>query len=177
MTQQIEKAYQKEQNQLLAFIKKRVGSIEDAEDILQDIFYRTIDGISVTHPVENIIGWFYTSARNRIVDYYRKKRMKTVPFTEDRADLSLMEILPDMQHHPERAFFRKTLADEIIDCLDQLPEKQKSVFILHVIEGRSYSEISEITGDTVNTLISRKRYAVQSLQQRLKEIKEILDEF
>lgn len=177
MTLNIGKVFEKERHRLLTFIRNRVNNLEDAEDILQDVFYSTIQGTSITEPIENILGWVYTVTRNKIIDWYRKKRPHTLPFENELSDTSLEHLIEHSDLHPEKMFLRKLILEEIERTIEDLPEKQKEVFILQVIEGKTFQEISEITGESINTLLSRKRYAIAYLRNRLKEIKKIADEF
>ena len=173
----IGKVFNKERNRLLTFISSRVNNREDAEDILQDVFYSTIQGTSITDPIENILSWVYTVAKNKIIDWYRKKRHHHTSIEKDLSERSLEYLLADSELHPEKMFLRKLILEEVEESIEELPEKQKEVFILQVIEGKAFQEISEMTGESINTLLSRKRYAIATLQNRLKEIKKIVDEF
>ena len=176
LTLEIGEAYRKERGRLLAYIRSRVENLEDAEDILHDVFYHTLQGISVTQPIENLIGWLYTAARNKIIDWYRKKRPIRVSLQENEEGLLLGDLLADSGLHPEKEFFHKLLADAIADSLDELPEKQRHVFIWQAVEGKTFREISAMTGEPINTLISRKRYAVLFLRKRLSEIRDLLND-
>lgn len=178
LTFQIKDAYQKERSRLLAFIRSKVASLEDAEDLLQDVFYSTLQGMSVTQPIENIVSWLYRSAQNKIIDWYRKKKLPTVSIhrEEESVTASLDDVLSELRFNPEHAFYRNILIEEIAESLDELPEAQRLVFIWNVIEGRTLKEISEMTGSSINTILSRKRYAMQFLRQRLKEINDILNQ-
>jgi len=177
LTLNIGKVFDKEHSRLLGFIRNRVNNPEDAEDILQDVFYSAIQGTSITEPVENILGWIYTVARNKIIDWYRKKRLPHIAIDNISPETSLEHLLSDSELHPEKMFYGKLILEEIEACIEELPEKQKEVIILQMIEGKTFKEISEITGESINTLLSRKRVAVACLQERLKEIKQIVDEF
>jgi RNA polymerase sigma factor (sigma-70 family) len=176
LTLKIGKVFDREHSRLLGFIRKRVNNPEDAEDILQDVFYSTIQGASVTEPVENMLGWIYTVARNKIIDWYRKKRHTNTSIENDLSEGSLEHLLSDSELHPEKIFLRKLILEEIEACIEELPDKQKEVVIMQMIEGKTFREISEITGEPINTLLSRKRYAIAALQKRLKEINKIVDE-
>lgn len=175
---EIREAYIEERHRLLGFIRSKVASEEDAEDILQDIFTSTIENVSVTRPIENVVGWLYTAARNRITDWYRKKRRVAVPLeAESGAGLRPLEdVLSAITDTPEHAFYRKLIIEELTECLDELPPEQRDVFIWNAVEGKTFREISEATGESINTLLSRKRYAVQFLRNRLKEINEIINQ-
>ena len=176
LTLNIGKVFDTERSRLLGFIRSRVNNPEDAEDILQDVFYSTLQGTSITEPVEDILGWIYTVARNKIIDWYRKKHYRHTAVETGSFESSLEHLLADSELHPEKMFLGKLILEEIEECIEELPEKQKEVIILQMIEGRTFKEISEITGESINTLLSRKRYAIGTLQKRLKEIKKIVDE-
>jgi RNA polymerase sigma factor (sigma-70 family) len=156
--------------QLLGFIRKRVNSQDDAEDILQDVWYQLTTAVD-TEPIEQISGWLFKVARNKIIDRYRKKQPDSLDLLlepgEDAEGPDLAGILLDKGQDPEtdnlRALFWKTLHE----ALDELPEEQSTVFVLNELEGLSFKEIAERTGEKVNTLISRKRYAVLHLRERL----------
>ena len=176
MTDELNNIYQDERGRLLAYINQRVENREDAEDILQDVFYKTIESISVMQSIENIIGWLYKLARNKIIDWYRKKKSYSTSFQEDDRQAGLDTILAEVKYNPEHTFYRNLLIEEISESLEELPEEQKMVFIWNVLEGRTFQELSRITGESINTLLSRKRYAVQFLRNRLHEINEILNQ-
>ena len=176
LTFQIKEVYQTERSRLLAFIKSKVPSIEDAEDLLQDVFYSTLQSVSITQPIENIAGWLYKSAKNKIVDWYRKKKLPTVSIhrDEESVSISLEDVLSEFRSNPEHEFYRNILIDEITESIEELPESQKLVFIWNAIEGLTFKEISEMTGESIKTLLSRKHYAVRFLRNRLKEINDII---
>ena len=172
---EIDKIYKTEKNRLLAFIRSKVASREDAEDILHDVFYNTLEGVSVTDQIDNILGWLYTAARNRIIDWYRKKRLRTLPL-EDMEQYGIEDLIADAGLHPEQSYYRNLIAEALIESIEALPEEQRTVFILQELEGMTFREIAEMTGESINTLIARKRYAVHYLRKQLKEIKCMLDE-
>jgi RNA polymerase sigma factor (sigma-70 family) len=172
---EIGRTYQKEKKRLLAFIRSRVESLEDAEDILQDVFYHTLEGLSVTDRIDNLMGWLYVAARNRVTDWYRKKRLPTYPL-EEMEKYSLEALIADSGLHPEKAYDQKMIAEALAESVAALPEEQRRVFVWQEVEGMTFKEIAEMTGESINTLISRKRYAVQSLRKQLQEIKSIMDE-
>lgn len=172
----------KYRKRLLGFIRLRVKSEEDAEDVLQDVFQQLIESMRLMQPIEQLTGWLFTVARNRITDLYRKKRPVPVSFLETDDDdedqhLSVLrDVLLDNDHSPELSYLRSLVWTELYKALDELPEEQKNVFIWHELEGRSFKEIASFTGETVNTLISRKRYAVLYLREQLKDLyKELID--
>jgi RNA polymerase sigma factor (sigma-70 family) len=172
---EIGKVYQKEKNKILTFIRNRVGTLEDAEDILQDVFYHTLQGISVTDQIDNLMGWLYTAARNGIIDWYRKKRLQTCSL-EEMEKYSMEELIADCGLHPEKSYYNNLIAEALAESVEALPEEQRMVFVWQELEGMTFKEIAEMTGESINTLISRKRYAIQYLRKQLKEIKSIMDE-
>jgi RNA polymerase sigma factor (sigma-70 family) len=129
----------------------------------------------VTEPIENIIGWLYTIARNKIIDRYRNKRV-TVSLQQEKEDTTLEELLEDSGIDIEKDLIRTAVMDALIEALEELPKEQRDAFIQQAIEGKTFREISEETGTPLNTLIARKRYAVQFLRRRLHELKEIINE-
>jgi len=153
---------------LLGFIRRRVASQADAEDILQDVWYQLTTTVD-TEPIEQISGWLFSVARNKIIDRYRKKKPESLDLLldTDGEGPDLTGILLDNSQNPEsthlRALFWKTLQE----ALDELPEEQKAVFVWNELGDLSFKEIAELTGEKVNTLISRKRYAVLHLRERL----------
>ena len=172
--EEINKTVLKERGRLLNFIRKSVRNIEDAKDILQDVFYQFVAGYEEIRSAEQTTSWLFTVARNKIIDMFRKK--KAIPMSErkvssdsDEEFMTLEDILPDKSILQDDKVFYDMVWEEIMDGLDELPEKQREVFVMNEFEGKSFKEISEITGDQMNTLLSRKRYAVLSLRERLKE--------
>jgi len=157
--------FRREQGRLRSFVRRRVADEGDAEDILQDVFYALVEANWLTRPVEQAGAWLFRVARNRIVDFFRKKR--PMQFAEGIEDL-----LPSADTGPEEAYLRSLLWEELEQALAELPEEQRAVFIAHEIEGRSFQELASETGVSVNTLLSRKRYSVLHLRERLKEINE-----
>ena len=160
------------------FIRRRVPDPADAEDIAQEVFYELVEANHLLMPIEHVTGWLFRVARNRITDLFRKKKPES--FTdaavedEDGELLRIEDLLPTADAGPEALYARTVLLDELELALDELPEEQRDVFVAHEIEGRSFKEISAETGVSVNTLLSRKRYAVLHLRERLRNI---YDEF
>ncbi len=143
----------------------------DAEDILQDVFYQLVSSFSVTEPVERLTSWLFTVAKNKIIDWYRKRRPQSLPVdAEVDGPLNLEEILFDPAQNPDEIYARSLFWTELADALDDLPESQREVFVLHELEGKSFKEIAETTGEPINTLLSRKRYAVIFLRDRLRDL-------
>jgi RNA polymerase sigma factor (sigma-70 family) len=158
--------FRREQGRLRSFVRRRVADEGDAEDILQDVFFALVEANWLTRPVEQAGAWLYRVARNRIVDFFRKKR------PEHFEDDGIEDLLPSAGAGPEEAYARSLLWEELEQALAELPDEQRAVFIAHEIEGRSFKELAAQTGVSVNTLLSRKRYAVLHLRERLKEINE-----
>jgi RNA polymerase sigma factor (sigma-70 family) len=169
----ITEAVKQEQSRLRNFIRRRVPDPRDAEDILQDVFYALIEANRLLVPIEHVTGWLFRVARNRITDLFRKKRPESlndaVLAGEDES-MTLEDLLPSPDDGPEALYFRSVLLEELEDALDELPDEQREVFVGHEIEGRSFKEMSAETGLSVNTLLSRKRYAVLHLRERLQSI-------
>ena len=167
---------QQEYRRLFQFIRKRVGDQGEAEDILQDVFYELIEAYRLMQPIERVGAWLYRVARNRIIDRFRKQGLgagnQMTAATREEEALLLEDLLPSLDAGPEAEYARSVLLDEIEAAIDDLPEEQRSVFIAHELEGRSFKEIAEETGLNINTLLSRKRYAVLYLRRRLKAIYE-----
>jgi RNA polymerase sigma factor (sigma-70 family) len=168
----IAEAAEGQRGRLLAFIRRRVSSDTQAEDILQDVFYQLLTSYSVTEPLEQMTGWLFTVARNKIIDWYRRRRPANRSLDEalEGTPVTLAEVLPSAVEGTDAGYDREVIAEELADALDELPEKQREVFIMHEIEGRSFNEIRGITGEPLNTLLSRKRYAVQYLRRRLEDL-------
>ena len=171
-----DETFRSERKRLFDFIRRRVRTEEDAEDILSDVFYQLVSNDSVTEPIEKMTSWLFTVARNKIIDWYRKKRPESLPRSDadPSLPLNLEDILFDPAQNPDQVYARSIVWTELADALDELPDEQKEVFVMHELEGKSFKEIAEITGEPVNTLLSRKRYAVLYLREKLQEM---YDEF
>ncbi len=174
----ISEVVKREQARLRRFIRRRVADADDAEDILQDVFFALVETNRLLMPIEHVTSWLFRVARNRIIDFFRKKRPENFSGVtggqEDGVPASFEDLLPSPDAGPEALYARGVLLDEIDAAIDELPEEQREVFIAHELEGRSFQEIAEETGAGVNTLLSRKRYAVLHLRRRLQQI---YDEF
>jgi RNA polymerase sigma factor (sigma-70 family) len=165
---------------LFSFIRGRVNTDEDAEDILQDVWYQ-FSNVLDTEPIEQTSAWLFSVARNRIIDKYRKHRTLSLEeemFGEDEeGDFNFREILLAESSTPETEYLRNLFWQQLFTVLDELPEEQKQVFIWNELEDVSFNEMAERTGEKINTLISRKRYAVQHLRKRLEQLyKEIIEQ-
>jgi RNA polymerase sigma factor (sigma-70 family) len=171
---QISEAVEQQRSRLRGFISRRVADPSDVEDILQEVFFELVEAYRLMKPVETAGAWLFRVARNRIIDRFRKK--KPVPLadlnveSEEGETLSLEEFLPSQDAGPEAAYVRTVLIEELEAALEELPEEQRRVFIEHEIEGRSFKELAAETGVSVNTLLSRKRYAVLHLRERLQSL-------
>jgi RNA polymerase sigma factor (sigma-70 family) len=165
----------REQARLRQFIRKRVPDDGDAEDIFQEVFYELVAAYRLMKPVEQVGAWLFRVARNRIIDMFRSKRPAVLGndsmlTPEDGEAHRWEDLLPSMDAGPEAAYARSVLLEELDAALEDLTEEQRDVFVAHEIKGRSFKELSEATGVSVNTLLSRKRYAVLQLRRRLQDI-------
>ena len=163
----IAETVERERGRLRNFIRRRVPDAGDAEDILQDVFYELVEASRLMQPLEQVTAWLYRVATNRIIDLFRKK--KPVMLTNEEW-LTLDDLLPSPEEGPEAAYARTVLLDEIGAALDELPDEQREAFMAHELRGRSFKEIAEETGVSVNTLLSRKHYAVLHLRKGLQQI-------
>jgi RNA polymerase sigma factor (sigma-70 family) len=175
--QRISEAINREYARLRNFIRKRVADQADAEDILQEVFYELIEAYRMMKPVEQVTAWLFRVARNRITDLFRSKQRATLrseplPLAEDGTELQLDDLLPSPDAGPEAAYVRGVLLEELEAAVDELPAEQREVFIAHELMGYSFNEIAQQTGVGVNTLLSRKHYAVVQLRRRLQSIYE-----
>lgn len=171
----IDEAIDRERPRLRNFIRSRVADREDAEDVLQDVFYELVEAYRMMKPVEQVTAWLFTVARNRITDLFRRKnrealRNEPATITEEGETLPLEEWLPSPDAGPDAAYARGVLLEELDAALDELPDEQREVFIAHELMGYSFKEIAAETGVGVNTLLSRKHYAVLYLRERLQAI-------
>ena len=160
---------------LRKFIGKRVANEADAEDLLQEVFFEVIAAYRLMEPVQQWSAWMFEVARNRIIDFFRKKRpealeSEAVAVSDEGEALLLQDVLPSPDAGPAAAYARTVLLEELEEAIDELPEEQRDVFVAHEIEGYSFKEIAAQTGVSVNTLLSRKHYAVIHLRRRLQAI-------
>ncbi len=172
--QQISEVVRREQSRLRSFIRRRVPDPRDAEDILQDVFYELVEANRLLMPIEHATGWLFRVARNRITDLFRKKKPQSFGEISVEGEggelLQLEDLLPSPEAGPEAVYVRNLLLEELELALDELPEEQREAFVGHELEGRSFKEMAEETGVSVNTLLSRKRYAVLHLRKRLQSL-------
>lgn len=170
----IQATVQQERKRLLQFIRKRVKNVADAEDILQDVFYQFTEYLRLGAQVDSITSWLFAVTRNRITDWFRKKRESTfsdhVKEKDGEENFFLEELLADAGTGADGPMLRKLLLESIMEAIEELPEEQRTVFLQHEVEGRSFKQMSADTGVSVNTLLSRKRYAVLYLRQRLADL-------
>ncbi len=174
--QRIADVVEREQSRLRSFIRRRVRDPRDAEDVLQDVFYALVEANRLLMPIEHVTGWLFRVARNRITDLFRKKKPESFSdaavAAEDDELLQLEDLLPSPDAGPEALYARNVLLEELELAVDELPEEQREVFVAHELEGRSFKQMAAETGLSVNTLLSRKRYAVLHLRERLHAIYE-----
>lgn len=173
-SESLEQTVKAERPRLLDFIRRRVRTAEDAEDILQDVLYQLVLNYSVTEPIERLTSWLFRVARNKIIDSYRKKKPDPLQVNESSSEepTNLEDILFDDSMSPDILYGRSVVWSELSDALGDLPEEQREAFVMHELEGKSFKEIAEETGESVNTLLSRKRYAVLALRERLQDLYE-----
>jgi RNA polymerase sigma factor (sigma-70 family) len=179
--QRISEVVRREQSRLRNFIRRRVPDPRDAEDILQEVFYELVEANRLLMPIDHLTGWLFRVARNRITDLFRKKQPESFSDTvvtreegDEPAQLQIEDLLPSPDAGPEALYVRSVVLDELELALDELPEEQRDVFVAHELEGRSFKDMATETGVSVNTLLSRKRYAVLHLRERLQSV---YDEF
>jgi len=168
---------EREQSRLRNFIRKRVLDEGEAEDILQEVFYELVQAYRLMKPVEQVGAWLFRVARNRIIDWFRKRKPEAAESNifkgdEEGEKFPWEEVLPSPDAGPDAIYAREVLMDEVEAALDELPEEQREVFVAHELEGRSFNELAASTGLSVNTLLSRKHYAVLHLRRRLRSIYE-----
>lgn len=174
MQQLKQNTFLKEKDKLLGFIRGRVSSLEEAEDILQDVFYQFLAGFETIDSLDRVTSWLYAVARNKIIDRYRRdaSRPQRADFSlaaghDEEGPLTLQEILPDLDNSPESLLLKEAIWDEITEAMSELPKAQREIFIKNEIDGKSFRELAEEEGVSINTLLSRKRYAILNLRKRL----------
>ena len=185
--QRISEVVKREQSRLRNFMRRRVPDPADVEDIVQEVFYELVEANRLLMPIDHVTGWLFRVARNRITDLFRKQKPETLSdaarkdssdFGDEDGDvLRIEDLLPSPDAGPEALYVRRVLLDELELALNELPNDpygQRDVFVAHELEGRSFKELSAESGVNVNTLLSRKRYAVLHLRERLQSI---YDEF
>ena len=172
--QLLSEAIERDESRLRSFIRRHVADTSEAEDILQDVFYELLQAYRMMKPIEHVTGWLFRVARNRITDLFRRKRpgslSEPVAAEDEGESLLLEDLLPSASEGPEAAYARTILLDALEDALEELPEEQREVFLAHEVMGTSFRQLAAETGVSVNTLLSRKRYAVLHLRRRLRTI-------
>jgi RNA polymerase sigma factor (sigma-70 family) len=171
----ISEAIARDEPRLRNFIRGRVADPSEAEDILQDVFYELVEAYRMMRPVEQVTAWLFRVARNRIIDLFRRKKrealtIKSDAFSSDEGPRSLEEMLPSPDAGPDAVYAGNILLQELEEVLDELPAEQRDIFIAHEVMGYTFNELAEQYGVGVNTLLSRKHYAVKFLRERLREI-------
>lgn len=176
--QLITEAVERDEPRLRRFIRRQVADTSEAEDILQDVFHELIEAYRMMKPIEHVTAWLFTVARNRITDIFRRRKPTSLnaPTAGEEGE-TLEDLLPSAEAGPEAAYARSLLLDALDEAMEELPEAQREVFIAHELMGQSFKEISDQTGVSVNTLLSRKRYAVLYLRRRLRSIYENYEKF
>jgi RNA polymerase sigma factor (sigma-70 family) len=172
--QLIAEAVERDEPRLRSFIRKRVLDLGDAEDVLQDVFYELTQAYRMMKPAEEMTAWLFRVARNRITDLFRRKKAVSLsePAEDEEGARALEDLLPSADAGPDALYARGVLLEALDEALHELPKNQREVFLAHELMGLSFKEISEETGVSVNTLLSRKRYALLHLRERLQELKE-----
>jgi RNA polymerase sigma factor (sigma-70 family) len=173
--QRIADVFHREQSRLRHFIRRRVPDPRDAEDVLQDVFYKLVEANQLLMPIEHVTGWLFRVARNRITDLLRKKQPVSfgdLGAGEEEVEVLFQDLLASPDAGPDVLYARQVLGEELEAAIAELPPEQRAVFVAHELEGRGYQELAAATGVNVNTLLSRKRYAVLRLRERLREIYE-----
>lgn len=172
--QQISEVVKREQSRLRNFIRRRVADPRDVEDILQDVFYRLVEANRLLMPIDQVTGWLFRVARNRIIDLFRQQKTESFNdrsvLEETGEPLGLEDLLPSLDAGPDAVYARRALIEELELAIQELPAEQRAVFVAHELEGLSFKEMAAETGVNVNTLLARKRYAVLYLRRRLRNI-------
>ena len=168
----IAEAVSRDESRLRSFIRKRVLDTADAEDVLQDVFYELIAAYRMMKPAEQVTAWLYRVAKNRMTDLFRKRTAVSMTSLNEAGEdgVELEDLLPSPEAGPDAIYARNVMFEALDEALEELPENQRDVFVAHELMGRSFKEISQETGVSVNTLLSRKRYAVLHLRERLQEL-------
>jgi RNA polymerase sigma factor (sigma-70 family) len=179
---EITAAVLRERTRLGGFIRRRVADAGEAEDILQDVLYEFVQAYRLPEPIEQVSAWLFRVARNRIIDRFRKKKEEPLAEHRDADDFEAAEgawrldlMLPAGGDGPEAAYARSVLLETLQQALDELPEKQREVFVAHELDGVSFKEMAAATGTGLNTLLARKRYAVLHLRERLQAVYDELE--
>lgn len=171
---QVTEVVSREESRLRSFIRRRVPEAADAEDVLQEVFHELVEANRLLVPIEHVTGWLFRVARNRITDLFRRKRpgrFDAVAVESDEGErLGIDDLLPSREAGPEARYARSVLLEALEEAIEELPDDQREVFVEHEIEGRSFKDMAEESGVSINTLLSRKRYAVLRLRERLRDV-------
>jgi len=174
--QRIVDAVARHRPRLLDYLRRRVPDPRDAEDIVQEVFAELVEANRLLMPIDHVAGWLFRVARNRLTDLFRRRRpqidLDATSAGDEGEVRALAELLPSPEAGPDAVYLRHLLLDELELALAELPAEQREVFVAHELEGRSFAELAEETGVNVNTLLSRKRYAVLRLRRRLRSIRD-----
>lgn len=178
MSHRLAEQFTLNRTRMLTFIERRIDDADEAEDLLQDLYEKASESLSLLMPIENLSAWLWRSVKNRIVDYYRTRETQRRVGTshEEEKELSWEELIPDPHGSVENQYLRNRLIDALYESLDELPDEQREVFLLQAVDGRTFQEIAELTGTSINTLTARKRYAIKFLRRRMAEMYELIDE-
>lgn len=187
MGRELETTIKENRSRLLSFIRRQISDAEEAEDLLQEVFLKASENFDALAPIHDLGAWLWRSVRNKIIDYYRsrdiRRRREITPMGPDSADneFDLDRMLADQNVFGgglsiEADYLRREITDALFESLEELPAEQRDVFLLQAVDGRTFAEIAELTGESINTLMARKRYAVKFLKERLTDIKEVLEE-
>jgi RNA polymerase sigma factor (sigma-70 family) len=172
--ERISEVVKREESRLRRFIRRRVPDPRDAEDVLQDVFYRLVEANRLLMPIDHVTGWLFRVARNRITDLFREKRPESFGAAaatgENDEGLGLEDLLPSSDAGPEALYERSVILEELALAIEELPEEQRAAFVAHELEGRSFKEMAAETGVSLNTLLARKRYAILRLRERLQSL-------
>ena len=172
----LEKTYRDEGPRLLNWIKRRLGVNEDPEDLLQDLFARAADTLDAARPIENLVSWMYVSARNAVVDIWRERKKQPVSFDTDALEMTPENLLAEsVEPGPEETYRRLEAMEALEEALDDLPDGQREVFLLQAVDGYTFRETAELLDLSINTVMSRKRYAVARLRERLGDYKDAVE--
>lgn len=169
---EVKEVFETERKRLFNFIRSKISSVEDAEDILQGVFFQFVSSMRL-EPIEKAASWLFRASSNKIIDWYRKikpQRMEEMNFSDDEGSFLKFEDTLEAEFNSDDSLRRSVFWDMLEEALNELPEEQRDAFIMNEIDGMSFREISEITGEAVKTLISRKRYAVLFLRERFREL-------
>jgi RNA polymerase sigma factor (sigma-70 family) len=166
---------QTEHQKLLGYVHSKIDSLEESEDLPQDVYVHLLGHANVLDSVDNLTGWLYTITRNKVIDWYRKRKIRTVSIEAPIGDgLRFEDILTSELPESMDEETRELVYRRILECIDHLPENQRFVFIEQVVQGRTFRELAEETGESINTLIARKQYAIRFLRNELKTMKQTL---